>query len=506
MTYRHSLSLGLAVILTACTPTATPANDGLETLTVLYGGDERILSPFADMPAKFLMFEPLVEEGADGRLEGRLAESWDVSPDGARVTFHLRPGMTWHDGAPVTTTDIAFTRELLGHEEVLWDTAEVAVEVIDELTVRVTTSNGAFDPLSTSDVFYPAHLLRDLDPAAFYSWDFWVRPVGNGPYRYRRHVPKTMMEFEAFAGHWQGRPAFDRLILKFGAAGSSALTELLSGSVDVLGWAAPQDVRLVASDDRFQSFLHLEEAHRVVLWNTRLPQFADSGTRRALTMAVDRRTMHEMLEIPAEVPIVDSLPIRRGPRPSSALMHAPEEARRILAEAGWRPGPDGVLQRGPTAFRFDLMVPSEEQQAAVLLREQLRRIGVDAQLRVVDVSTIRRSWRNGDFEAVMAILTQSRLQQMFGAEAVTGYSNPQTARLLAEADAVASPSRRREILELVVEHLQRDQPALVLHPVVQWIVVPAWLEGLSSPYHADPLSNMHRLRINEPLRRELGAR
>ena len=65
-------------------------------------------------------------------------------------------------------------------------------------------------------IFLPRHLLEDLDPGAFYDWDFWTHPVGNGPYRYVRHVPKTMIAFEANPDYFLGQPKIERVVLKFG--------------------------------------------------------------------------------------------------------------------------------------------------------------------------------------------------------------------------------------------------------------------------------------------------
>ena len=74
----------------------------------------------------------------------------------------------------------------------------VSVTVLNDSTYRITLHKEAIgSPLDDWTVYYPKHLLEKLDPTEFYQWDFWTRPVGNGPYRYLRRLAKTMMEFEA---------------------------------------------------------------------------------------------------------------------------------------------------------------------------------------------------------------------------------------------------------------------------------------------------------------------
>lgn len=200
------------------------------TVTVQYAADERAVGPNYDSPAQFLVFLPMVARNAEGEFEGRLARSWEPSEDYRHWTVHLNTEVRWHDGVPVTADDIAFTVELLSRPDVGYiQPGSVEITVIDDSTLIWSSTLGS--PLSDYRTYYPRHLLQDLDPTKFYEWTFWTEPVGNGPYVYVRHVPKTMMEFEANPDYYRGKPRINRLIIKFG---SSSLVELLSGNVDVL--------------------------------------------------------------------------------------------------------------------------------------------------------------------------------------------------------------------------------------------------------------------------------
>ncbi|MHC4489773.1 MAG: ABC transporter substrate-binding protein, partial [Planctomycetota bacterium] len=100
------------------------------------------------------------------------------------------------------------------------------------------------------DVYYPKHLLENLDPKEFTSWKFWTEPVGNGPYRYVRHVPRTMIELEANPDYYRGKPKIERLVLKFGGY---PLTELMSGNVDCIDISSLEAIKL-ADDPRFRVY------------------------------------------------------------------------------------------------------------------------------------------------------------------------------------------------------------------------------------------------------------
>ena len=191
----------------------------------------------AGQPIQHAVFLTLVRRSEEGELEGRLAERWEHSPDYRTWTFHLRRDVRWHDGVPTTAHDVKFTLELLSHPDVLfpytdfWQDME-SFTVLDDYTFTITYTRPTDAPYlsESSPKSYPKHLLEDLDPKEFYEWEFWMHPVGNGPYRYLRHVPLQMIELEANPDWYRGVPKIERVVLKWGGA---RVTELLSGNVDV---------------------------------------------------------------------------------------------------------------------------------------------------------------------------------------------------------------------------------------------------------------------------------
>ena len=318
------------------------------TITVLPSSRaEWAFGPFG-WTSQFLVFLPLVTRNAKGELEGRLAESWEHSPDYCDWTIHLRKDVRWQDGVSVTAHDIKFTLDLLSNPEVLEIPPDaVSTKVLDNYTYTLKYHKPAGgSPLDDRTVYYPKHLLEKLDPKNCYDWDFWTHPVGDGPYRFVRYVAKTMIELEANPDYYRGKPRIQRVVLKYGAA--ELLTELLSGNVDVIH-TNRMDLLKLEGDPRFQAFDYMTGSVVAVVWNQRHPLFRDPRVRRALTLAINRRELHQVLNLPENTPVFDVLftpeQFWRGALPAP-LPYDPEQAKRLLEEAGWRDGDaNGVRKR-----------------------------------------------------------------------------------------------------------------------------------------------------------------
>ncbi len=185
--------------------------------------------------ADFLVFLTLAIWDDNGELEGRLAESREHSSDYREWIYHLRTDVFWQDGVSVTAHDLKFTIDLLTHPDVL-EYPDLSATVLNDSTLKIESSH--VHGYQSDIVYYPKHLLEHLVPKDFWDWEFWEHPVGNGPYRFVRHMPQTMIEFEANPDYYLGRPLIERVILKFvGAIGG--LTELISGNVDAVPYANP---------------------------------------------------------------------------------------------------------------------------------------------------------------------------------------------------------------------------------------------------------------------------
>ena len=461
---------------------------------------------FTDSPSQFLVFLPLVSRNAQGELEGRLARSWEHTPDYRTWTVHLRTDVTWHDGHPVTAHDIKFTLDLLAEVRVLPPGA-FSVTVIDDSTYSITYRDwgGAGNPLDDYTVYYPKHLLETLDPTTFQSWEFWNHPVGNGPYRFIRQVPRTMMEFEANPTYYRGKPKIDRVVLKFIALNASEVTELLSGNVQA---AHSGPFGMLKDDPRFEHYYEISAGLRGIAWNHRHTLFHEPGVRQALTLAINRPELHRVLDLPTGLPICDVVPtieqMRRGDTPDP-LPYDPERAKRLLDAAGWRDGDrDGVRTRNGTPCHFAVLTNAtdERARAALYIQAQLRQVGIRMDIQTMDWSGVMAHVNAGTFEAAMVHMNVSftspiGLMWLFGPASALGYVNPKVVTLFNRGRRTLDPDEIERIHREAMPIFQADLPVTFLYPSIENMVASRRLRGLSSPDRTDIVWYMEDLWLEE---------
>ena len=468
------------------------AGDG--AITVLVAAEERVLGPVWDDTPKFLMFLPLVnyEQGSYcDEPTPALAERWEHSPDYRTWTMWLRPDVRWHDGVPVTARDIKFTIDLFNHPDVLNYNgfAVDSVVVLDERTLRIILNKPSRWPLEGWVTFYPRHLLEELDPKEFYDWEFWTRPVGNGPFRYVRHVPQTMMELEANPDYYRGKPAIERVTLRFVSGGrGSGLMEMRSGNADLTAGLSHLDANQLAEDPRFRVIQRVSNSGgRWLAFNPRYFLFQDVRVRRALTQAVDRRALHAALDFPADLPLTDA-PFTVCQFVQNQLIepwsHDPVAAAKMLEAAGWRDeNGDGVRERDGEEFRFVTLVGAEEERVAVLLQNEFRKVGVRMDIQRLDGTLVLDRIRDGDFEAVIppiwalqAILTSST---SVNDRSYAGFREayPRIIELLDTAIEEPDLTRTDSLYREMAREFRQELPAIFLYPGVGSIVAHRRIRG-----------------------------
>lgn len=471
--------------------------------TVIVGvPDEDVLNPSNPdrEGAQFLAFLPLLALNEKGDLEGRLAERWEHSSDYREWTYYLRPGVRWHDGAPVTAHDVKFTLELLTHPDVL----EISPGSIESVTVpndhTVRVRHRRITDYAVNNVTYPKHLLEHLDPKQLYDWDFWQHPVGDGPYRFVRYQPQTMIAFEANPDYYRGKPRIERVLLKF--VGRAGLADLLAGDLDAIRTVNPSWVLSLAADERFHLYTSGSPNYAAIIWQHRHPFFGDPRVRRALTLAIDRRELLRLLHFPENAPLTEG-PLRREfPRAELAepLPHDPAQARELFEAAGWhdRNG-DGVREWQGLAFRFTALVNSSPHfhKVALYVQSQLREAGVEMAVQVDE--GVRGRIRRGQLkEAAFDFISPSNQFNYITGANYLGYQNAEVAGLVNRARATLDPAVEDRIYGELAKILREDVPVTYLAPTMVTPVVASRIRGLRSPYRAELLRYMGELSLDEP--------
>jgi peptide/nickel transport system substrate-binding protein len=449
-----------------------------------------------------LLSVPLVRYDADGQPQPLLAERWDtvrVSPDTLELTFHLRRDVHWHDGVRTTAEDVRFTYEAMMDPVVGFPRVAYlkhwapAVEVADSFTVRFRLrAHAEFLEFWSWDVLLPAHLLRGVPPAELRNHPYGRQPIGNGPFRFVRRQPGQELVFEAnpdFPAALGGRPYLDRIVFRVVPDATARMTEALTGRTDLVGLALDHvPAARAARGLRLVELPH--SAWAQIIWNTQRPPFDDARVRRALSLAIDRQTLIEgVLRHQGEPGRWTATPAHwqfDGDDPETEPRYRPDEALRLLADAGWRArAADGLLrdeQGRPLRFTV-LSYRGSRTHAQTLpaIQAQLRSIGVDMQIRLLDEASalgltegrldadgrrvrafdaLLTNWETGlSSDDSWFLHSRNRDTPL----AVAGYANEQADSLMEALVAVLDREAARPLLRAYHRFMIQESPVTVLY-------------------------------------------
>jgi peptide/nickel transport system substrate-binding protein len=442
-----------------------------------------------------LVFLPLFIMDEEGHPQPRLLERWTHSDDYTEWTLFLHKDIKWGDGKPVTAHDVKFSLELITNPSLMYESRlfdEIAI--VDSFTCQLR-SKKPFTALTYR--WYgicPSHLLGHLDPDNFFSWEFWKQPVGNGPYRYVRHIPDTMVELEINPDYYGPEPKIKRVVLKFGR---NSITELLSGNVDAVQNLRPLEILQIKHDSRFNIY-HEFDVTKVfsIIWNHRNPLFQDSSVRRALTHAINRRELTQVLSYPVDTPIFDvSFTPEMFYRGEIPLLfpYDLELSKRLLDEAGWLEQKKGwIREKNGQKFRFSLIFSEELLPGAIYIQDQFRRVGIDMKIVTMELSVHVGRLEEGKFDAIFRNVFPFDFAWASG-----GYVNPELERLQKIAYRSTSLKELESTLRKQWPIFQNDIPVTFLYPLVTFNVAQRRIWGLKSPHRSDPVKFIESLWIEE---------
>jgi peptide/nickel transport system substrate-binding protein len=458
------------------------------------GGVNSLILPSTQINNEMLfrMFLHLYEEEADfqqhpATLTPQLAKSSDWSPDHKTLTVHLRDDVVWTDGVPVTSADVRWTWQAERDQDVAWELADSKhwiddVEAVGPYTVRFHFSRVYAKQMldANEGPIFPKHAWESLPFAKWRQSGDWFRQhlVVDGPFTIASWQPQQQIVLQRNDKYYEkGLPYLDRVVLRQIPSQASGLTQLLSGELDFLPQIAPTDAPRVKASPQLELIAYWFNIYVAVVWNNEDPLFRDPEVRRALTLAIDRKTIVETLLGPygkvADSPILTSV-WAHDPN-VHPWPYNPKEAAQILAAKGWKDTDgDGVLDKDGKPFAFELLTNTGNQlraDATVMVQSQLKKVGIRAAPRQVEFNTLASSTIAGKFEASMmgyTIDTSLDLRSNFHSALIQEgsnyprYRNPEVDRLVDLAAAQPDILTERPYLNQVQEKIHRDQPVTFL--------------------------------------------
>lgn len=326
----------------------------------------------------------LLSRDADLATRPDLATTWTLSDDRLTWTITIRDGVTFSDGAPLTARDVAFTFTKAATAGGALDLhTMVSAEATDDRTVVIRLKQPW---ITFMENFYTLGIV----PEAVYGADYARNPVGSGPYRLVSWKQGEQLIVEANPNYYGEKSPFSRLTFLFTGEDTS-LAAANAGQVDIvsvpaaLADAVPAGFRAIAVDSVDNRGIHFPmmpaEGKRDAKGNAIGNDVtADLAIRRAVNIGIDRQKIVDTALLghgtPAYGP-ADGLP---WSNPQAAVTFDLDAAKRLLDEAGWVPGADGVRQKDGLRAAFPINYPASDstrQAIAVVLAELLRPLGIE---------------------------------------------------------------------------------------------------------------------------------
>ena len=519
-------------------PLPIPAEGPRDTLVVAVSADpQALLSPLASGGVEQSLGEliglSLLEAAFDCTLSysPRLARSWQWSDDGRTVRFELRDDLTWEDGDPVDTADVALTFALLADPAVQSPRSAALASldpalrpwVIDathvEFTFTELRDRAAMLASIATIPLVPAHALAGVPHEAAALADHPLNttaPLSAGPWKLVQRIPGEKLVFEPNP-NWNAAPSkLRRIIVRVIPEYADRIAALLAGGVDLVDGLHVGDADRLATDPTKSTLARRgRRTQDAIFWNnvqvpslTPQPQrrsagpakpqphplFGDVAVRRALTMAIDvDRMVKDLLSSPTTGDVyaqrslgtIAPASCTASTAPLTPLPHDIEAARLALADAGWSDNNgDGIAEKKNIPLRFTLLTyagSARREQAATMLQADLLAAGVDMQVELLDSAVLNERLRTREFDAVLGGWTATPYPSATNWEAgddlnFVSYANPNVSKWVTTADAAAGEAAVAAWQSLEAE-IYADQPWTFLYWVDDLVAVDARFEG-----------------------------
>jgi peptide/nickel transport system substrate-binding protein len=447
--------------------------------------------------------------------------------EGVAVTYTIRPDARWGDGVPITTKDVAFTWEVGRNPQSGVAEGELyrrilAIDAKDDKTFTMHFDRVSFDYNAINDFdVLPEHIEREAfgDPSRYrvrthYDTDSANPGLWFGPYKVVDKEPGSQIVLARNPTWWGRKPAFRRIVVRVVENTAALEANLLSGSIDMvageLGLSLDQAIAFERRHGRDFTVLYkpglVYEHLDLDLDN---PILADKRVRHALLLALDRDVIDTQLyggRQPAAATFVSPLDWIFDPNIEPVKQDIPA-AERLLDQAGWRMGPDGVRINGKgEPLALDLMTTAGNRSRELVeqvLQAQWKAVGIRTIIRnqparvfFGDTMVRRRfhglamfAWMSAPENVPRSILHSTEIprpENGFSGENFGGFSNPEVDALLDKIEITVDREKRKALWFRLQEIYADRLPAIPLFFRADAYILPKWLKGVVPTGHQEP--------------------
>lgn len=446
-----------------------------------------------------VIFASLVSTDKQGKPTPELAEKWDVSSDQLTYTFHLRKDLKFSDGSPLTADDVAFTLTLL-HDKAYEGEIDISqyavkggkdykegkatsiegIQVVDPQTIKITTEKVNSQTLTAlggpvlSKGYYGKGYKQNT--SLDYLKELYGKPIAAGPYKFEKYIPGQEVRFVANENYYAGKPKIPNFIYKI-TAGDTKLQLFQTGEVDYTGLGTGDEILEQAKGLQFANIqIETAASFSYIYMNNNKPYLKDKKVRQALIYGLDRKkyvdTALKGYGTVANVPI----------HPTSwayteegvnKYEYDKEKAKKLLDEAGWKVGSDGIREKDGQKLKLSYFGPSSAKDSDLLIpiaKENYKEIGVEFNPEFMDFNTMLSKVNKGDYDlASVSTPITSDPSETAGEylssanETSLGYKNAKVDELIQKGIETVDIEKRKPIYKELYKELSDDPPVILLN-------------------------------------------
>lgn len=518
-------------LIKATAPDSVPdaAKARKDTLIIATVDPKGIFNPMYQQTAydfyiNYALFDTFIEVKADGTYTESLASKVDISEDGLKYTFHLKPDVKFTDGTPMTVKDYVFTLKMLLDKSYDGDSdplsynivgakeynegkaTEVSgLKVIDDQTVEVTVSEATaltYSELGTVQIlpehyYGKAYKQGNLDGVKALN----SKPLGSGQYVVKAYKPGQEVVLEANASYFRGAPKIKNVIFKT-ETDTTFLTSMTSGATDLNG-------EINVSEDNVEALKELgfanvnllpNNGYGYIAFNHKLDKFKDVKVRQALTYGLNRAEIVSAIYGPYARVI-------NIPQSSVSWAYTEEgiekyefdmdKAKQLMDEAGWKVGSDGIREKDGKKFTINFTATADNPVVDALLpvmTQNYKELGIKLDKETLDFNAISDKQNSGDFEMFFAAwgLTpdpDTTTLTTGGPQNRIGYSNEKVDELTKKGKYERNLEKRKEIYKELYQEINKDVPTILMYQRNNMVTYSSRVDGFDiSPYKAYPYS------------------
>ncbi len=447
-----------------------------------------------DQGVHWNLFSPLWGVNEKGEFTPALAtevptvENGGISQDGLSWRIKLRPDVKWHDGQPFTADDVKFTLDLVnnpnfrafsraGHELV----TDITVVSPTEITWRMKKVFAPYPSILSWTFIVPAHILaKASDPNTS---SFNNSPVGTGPFKWGERQAGDHVTLTANEHYFGTGPYLERVVFRYIPDLTVLFTQFQTGAVDYTG------IQGITAD-------HYAEAKKLpdrtivagvspfvesITMNLGKPVFQDLAVREALYAGMNKQAIIDAIYYGLPKPTETYLPSQSWAYNADLpkQVHDPDKAKKILDDAGWKPGSDGIREKNGVKLSFTNSTTAGNhvrEQAQELLQQDWKTIGADMQIKNMPAAVIWGDYYNlSKYDSVMVGQDQMTgpdpdVTTYYASTAIPvkggggqntmQYANPEVDKLLAEGASTLDRDKRATIYKQMAGIIRHDLPVL----------------------------------------------